>query len=302
MATGTDLLPLPGAGLYFAGSIMRPNGPFLSDNSFGLIGLITFFFTLFLRRAIRHPIPWWQRLLHISGAASALATALMPLFRSVGITLLIILLLDMYFKKDTGRAVVKLALILSAFGALAILSTKAQDAYQDRMDTANVYTRIAEMKQIVELVKLHTLTGLGVANFENAAKARAQSVGIYKGYEAADYPHNNLGAILTETGLMGFAPYVAAQIFLFMCFMRLKSSEPEGSRQVWTCFLYVFLSYWVNGMSLTAGYYSDLNLWYVFVLMVLYKYAITESRAPSVLRTPGLSFGSADGILANVAR
>src|SRR5439155_2441735 len=47
MATGTDLMPLPGAGLYFAGTVLRPNGPFSTDNSLALIGLISFFFLLF---------------------------------------------------------------------------------------------------------------------------------------------------------------------------------------------------------------------------------------------------------------
>src|SRR6266704_983958 len=52
MATGTDLMPLPGGGLYFAASVPRPNGPFSTDSSLALIGLISFFFLLFLRGAI----------------------------------------------------------------------------------------------------------------------------------------------------------------------------------------------------------------------------------------------------------
>src|SRR6267143_3529660 len=128
MRTGTDLLPLQDKGPYFAGSILRPNGPFSSINSFALIGLISFFFLLFLRRTIGEQLPWWQRLLHAAGLACALATALMPMFRSVAITLLIILLLDMYFNRRVGRMVAQLAVLTSVIGGLVVFSAKLPDS------------------------------------------------------------------------------------------------------------------------------------------------------------------------------
>jgi hypothetical protein len=45
---------------------------------------------------------------------------------------------------------------------------------------------------------------------------------------------------------------------------------------VWKYFLYIFLSYWVSGLSLTSGHYGDLNLWYLLTLAVLYKYGVTD--------------------------
>lgn len=288
MRTGTDLLPLQDGGLYFAGSILRPNGPFSSINSFALIGLISFFFLLFLRRTIGEQLPWWQRLLHTAGLACALATALMPMFRSVGVTLLIILLLDMYFNRRVGRMLAQLAVLTSVIGGLAVFSAKLPDAFEDRSHEGNFYSRIAQQRQTFELFKMHPLTGLGIANFENVAEAQGQSVGFYKGFESGNSPHNNLGAILAETGLMGFLPYVAAQVLLIAAFSQLYTVERRHSRAVWISFLYVFLSYWVSGLSLTSGYYSDLNLWYMFVMMVIYKFAITESKNPCVERRPEL--------------
>jgi O-antigen ligase len=278
MLTGTDLLPLQEAGLYFAGPILRPNGPFSSLNSFALIGLISFCFLLFLRRAIDEQLAWWQRVLHAAGLASALAAALMPLFRSVGITLLVILLLDMYFNRRVGRMLAQLAVLTSVIVALAAFSAKLPDAFEDRSHGGNFYSRIAQQRQTFELFKMHPFTGLGIANFENVAEAQGQSVGFYKGFESGDSPHNNLGGILAETGLVGFLPYVASQVLLITAFSKLRRVETRHSRTVWISFLYVFLSYWVSGLSLTSGYYSDLNLWYMFVLMVIYKYAITESK------------------------
>jgi O-antigen ligase len=276
MALGTALMPLPGSGLYFAGSILRPNGPFPSNGSFALISLISFFFLLFLRRALGTRMSWWQRLLHIAGVASALAMALMPLFRSVGITLLLILLLDMYFNRNVRNLVARLALLGCAVAALVIVSVKVPDAYEDRSDSGNLYGRIAEQKQTFQLFKMHPFTGAGINNFYNAVEGHNQFVGVYKGAESVDWPHNNLGAILAETGLTGFVPYVAAQVLLIMAFRRLCPLRTQQSRTAWIFFFYVFLSYWVTGLSLTTGYSSELNLWYLFVLMVLYKYAITE--------------------------
>jgi hypothetical protein len=53
---------------------------------------------------------------------------------------------------------------------------------------------------------------------------------------------------------------------------------------VWTYFLYIFLSYWVNGMTLASGYNSDLNLWFILAVATLYKYSIEDdvSREPAV--------------------
>ena len=276
MAKGTPLLPLPGAGMYFAGALLRPSGPFPSNGSYALIGLISFFSLLFLRRAIPERMPWWQRLLHPAGVASALAMALMPMFRSVGSTLLIIPLLDMYFNRNARNLLSKVAILGCAVAALVIVSAKVPDAFEDRSDAGNLYGRIAEQKQTYQLFKMHPLTGVGINNFYNVVEGQNQLVGVYKGAESVDYPHNNLGAILAETGLAGFVPYVVAQVWLVIAFRRIRAFGTEQSRWVWISFLYVSLSYWVSGLSLTTGYSSELNLWYMFVLMVLYKYAITE--------------------------
>jgi|SRR6266853_2171805 len=289
MATGTDIMPLPGVGLYFAGSVLRPNGPFATDNSFALIGLIGFFFLLFLRRAIGKQMPWWQRLLHTAGVASALATGLMPLFRSVGITLVIILLLDTFFKRRFDKLIASVAILLCVAGALAIFSAKAPDAYQDRLDRGNFYSRVAEQRQTLELFKMHPITGVGILNFFNVAQAQTRSVAVYKGFESVDAPHNNLGAILAETGLMGFVPYAAAQVLFIIACRKLTLKGTPQSQAAWISFLYVFLSYWVSGLSLTSGYYSDLNLWYIFVQVIICKYAITESRYVYAQRAPELA-------------
>ena len=92
-----------------------------------------------------------------------------------------------------------------------------------------------------------------------------------------------LGGILAETGILGFVPYVAAQIALFLVFWPLRRKREPRARLAWTYFLYIFLAYWINNMTLASGYSSDLNLWFILSISVLYKYSITENAASAEL-------------------
>src|SRR5262249_5678508 len=96
LALGTDLLPLTGAGDTFAGYqdvlVLRVNGPYLSNNSFGLINLVSFCLIWFLRSAIGDKMPQWQKALNACGIVAAFAAAVLPLFRSIFITIGLILL------------------------------------------------------------------------------------------------------------------------------------------------------------------------------------------------------------------
>jgi len=107
-----DLLPLPGGGLDMAGNysggkadiLIRPNGPFSSDNSLALVGMVTLFFLMFLRQALGAQMRNWQRWLHHAGIAAAAVAALMPLFRSLLITLALIALVDgIYYCRGLRR-------------------------------------------------------------------------------------------------------------------------------------------------------------------------------------------------------
>jgi hypothetical protein len=59
-------------------------------------------------------------------------------------------------------------------------------------------------------------------------------------------------------------------------FWRVRKWDTPVARLVWIFFLYVFLGYWINGMSLASGYNSDVNLWFIFALAIFYKYWMTD--------------------------
>ena len=284
MWRGEDLLPLPDAGLYYAGSaglqLLRVNGPFLSNTSLALIGLITFFLLGFLKRATSAKTVSWGRGLHALGATSALLVALMPLFRSVVLTLLTVFLLESLQTRGSVRRVMLLTAVVCLVGVFLWGSAALPDIYDERVSSLeNLYARIAQQQQSLELFWSHPLKGVGLNNFHDAAEKQTKYSTEFHGIEALDYPHSNLSAVLAETGILGFVPYLLAQILLVAAFWRIRQRGSGDSRLVWRYFRWIFLGYWLSGLNLTSGYYSDLNLWYVFSVALLYKYGVSESIA-----------------------
>jgi O-antigen ligase len=275
-----DLLPVTGGGLYFAGDYMgpgkqiliRPNGPFSSDNSLALVGLISLFLLVFLKKVLAEKMPGWQRFLHRIGIAGALVSTSLPLFRSVFLALFAAILVDAVYEHGRRRMARVGILLAFAFGFL-LLRLSLPEVFEERTDPEHIYGRIAENQQALVLFADHPFTGVGLDNFAEAAQ-NSKYVTDYEGYESVDSPHSNLGAVLAETGVFGFLPFAASQVFLIVAFWRITRIRSDTSTLVWKTFLFVFIGWWVNGLALTVMYASDSNMWYMFVLAFLYKFAL----------------------------
>ena len=276
----TSVIPLPGsAPLVYAGRFARPHGPFYNDDSFALIGMISLFFILFLRHALQDRWSGGRNLLHWVGVVCAVLQSLMPLFRSVGITFLLILLLENFFEKRVTKRLARIALIILFIGSVFGAATLVPDAYSDRSNPDNFYVRIAEQKQFIALFLDHPLFGVGIINFHAFVENNSRYMTQYHGVTSIDFPHSNMGGILSETGIVGLIPYVLAQFLLLRAFFRL--SKKRNEMDLWKSALYIFLSYSVSGLTLASGYNSDLNMWFMFTLMALYKYATTAEKPES---------------------
>jgi O-antigen ligase len=278
MVLGEDLLPLPGSSIVLAGSLVRPNGPFYTNDSFALIGLIAFFLLLFLRQALDDEVPAWRRWLHAVGCGAALAMGLMPMFRSVLITLMLILLLKTLWARKPSHRIAGFVLIFICLAGASLVSILAPEAYEDRSRPDNFYVRLAEQMQTLQLFWSHPILGVGLGNFTATVENNTTYMAFYNGVQSIDSPHNNLGGILSETGVVGFVPYVAAQVLLVMAFWKIRRRDTRDAKVAWTYFIFIFLCYWTNGMTLASGYNSDLNLWFVFAICVIYKFAMTDNE------------------------
>lgn len=273
IVAGQDLLPLGTSATVYAG-IVRPNGPFESNDSLALIGGVSLFFLLFLRVALGPCLSTGRKVLHSIGLAAAISMALLPLFRSVAITLFLVLIIDTFWVRGTARRSWHIALILASAGMIFTVAALAPQVYEDRSGAGNIYGRVAEFEQSLHVFAEHPLFGVGFLNFHNYVAGEVRYVSTYEGVTSLDWPHDNLAEVLTETGILGFLPYILAQILLVKAMWELRRSSSSG-RMVWKCFVYLFLTYWITGLSESSGY-GPLNLWYLFVISVLCKYALSE--------------------------
>ena len=288
MATGQDLLPVPGAKLDFAADIARPNGPFGSNDQLALIGGVSLFLLLFLRAAMGQNIGAGRRVFHSIGLAAAAGMTLMPMFRSVMITLLVVLIIDTFWEQRVGRRTWRIALI-AVFGASIFAARVLVPAvFQDRSDSDNWYARIAQSEQSLKVFAAHPVLGVGYSNFNYAVAGNSQYLASYEGVNSVDWPHSNIGSALTETGILGFLPYIIMHVLLILALWRLSRTSGAG-RLVWKYLLYMVLVYWMTGLTESSGFEAPVNVWYIFAIAVCYKYALTtpDSDLAADAPTPG---------------
>jgi len=276
MVTGVDLLPAQGSGMdYAGGGIPRPNGPFTSNDALALIGAVSFFFLLFLRANLGPKLSAGRRTLHSIGLAAAIGMALMPMFRSVALTLLIVLIIDTFWEKRAARRAWRVALILGSVGLIFIAPLFVPESMvEDRSRAENVYGRIAQFEQSLRVFAEHPVLGVGFYNFQKVVAGEPRYAASYEGVHSVDTPHNNLTQVLAETGILGFVPYMMAHILLLRAMWQLRQLSCSG-HLAWKYYVYLFLTYWITGLTESSGY-SPLNLVYVFATAISYKYVMTD--------------------------
>jgi O-antigen ligase len=199
---------------------------------------------------------------------------LMPMFRSVAITLLVVLLIDTFWQQRAASRAWRIVLMLAAVALIFIGPVFAPDMFEDRSSTANLYGRVAEFEQSLRLFVDHPVLGVGFLNFHEFVAGEPRYIASYAGVSSLDWPHNNLAQVATETGILGFVPYVMAHVLLFIAMWRLRKSSTSGYL-MWKYYVYVFLSYWITGLTESSGY-SPVNVWYLFVIAVFCKYVLTD--------------------------
>src|SRR2546427_771058 len=165
VVTGQDLLPVGGSVMFYAGGIPRPNGPFESNDALALSGAVNFFFLLFLRVILGPKLSAGRRMLHSIGLAAALGMALMPMFRSVLLTLLIVLIINTFWEKRTTRRAWRVALMFAAVGLIFIATLFVPESVvEDRSRAENVYGRVVQFEQSLRVFVQHPEPSICIRN------------------------------------------------------------------------------------------------------------------------------------------
>lgn len=302
-ATGIDLFAFKGAEIVREGE-RRVNGPFASDSSFAVICLLLFVFLQAAPRMFRLRLDRGAKLVYASSLVAAVLGALIPLFRTVAIALVVCWV----FSNLAARAgdirswsalvrswtrsrslfpgtigAVILVVMLIAFGGW--FTTVAPSIIGSRLtDPRTAFGRLATWQAAAEITLDNPVFGAGLGNYPNYFDATHyyadEPPEEVLATRAVDSPHSNALWISSELGLTGFLLYLVANIYLFLMGWRaFKNAADRRQRVIASCFLALVFAYWIPGLTLSIGYYSDLNLYFFFLTGALSSSFVSSKRA-----------------------
>ena len=281
LATGFDLFAYKGSELIRAGE-RRVNGPFSADSSYAVICLMLFLFLRAAPQALSVRFDKTSRLVYEGALGAAMIASMLPMFRTVGIALVacwaILELASGRRPALEARSLVAGRWHIAVLVAVVSLGAAVTPALFARRlaDPSNAFSRVATWEAAAEIAAEHPLFGVGLANYGDFFLAKYkwedESVEQVMNTSAIPSPHSNLLWIAAELGWLAFAVYVVANISLaLMGWRTLRRERNRPRRTAAACFVALVVAYWITGLTLTSGVYSDLNLYFLFLAGVLSK-------------------------------
>jgi hypothetical protein len=297
LASGGNLFPYKGSEVMREAE-RRVNGPFASDSSYAIISLLL---ALFLRSApqmLRVKLDEGAQLVYALAVAAAVAASLLPMFRAIALALVVCwavveAALAHYGQSSTTkprRAILRAAaFLISVMMAIVILEAVYSSSPAQRlMNPENAYSRIATWQAAIRMAADHPIFGVGILNYTDYYDRYywEQSYWLEEKLETwiVNSPHSNLLWITSELGLIGLAAYLLANFYLLITGYRMLTR----ARVVAGCYLALMAAYWIAGLTLQSGAYSDLNLYFFFLLGLLSQFERKQTRSayPERLQSP----------------
>ena len=292
--TGTDLFRYKGSELIREGEL-RVNGPFASDSSYAIISLLIAVFLAFAPRVFNVKLDRAARLVYGFAIAASVAASMLSRFRMVAAAVVVCWLIFAAARgAETGWAArVKSAwrtkrlspsslklhpftmtvIVLIALVALSALVASA--SLGQRLASArNAYGRLATWEAAARIAAENPLLGVGITNYTDYFRAKyfesERPVESIIEARAALSPHSNPLWVAAEVGAPAFALYAMANVYIFrMGYRALKRAGDRRRRAAALCFVALSVAYFLPGLTLTSGVYSDLNLYFFFLLGLL---------------------------------
>jgi hypothetical protein len=275
VTTEHDLFPYGSQPMYTDNRILRADGPFEQQVVLSVVAMLAFFFIIYLRRLLPLTISPWLTLLHKSASVAAFVAALLPLNRGLIVALIPVAIID----SCSRHRLLSRRIWATFFGILLLVTVVAKlndpRLYEDRVASPdNFYQRLAQQQETLRVVSEYPVFGVGFGLYHDFVATDPRYLASWKGIESMNTPHNVLMTVLAEEGLAGFLCYVAAQALLIGAMWKIRKAYPPG----WLAFLYCILVYVLIGLDFATVYFSDINLFYVFILGVLYQMQIRIAR------------------------
>jgi hypothetical protein len=139
----------------------------------------------------------------------------------------------------------------------------------------NFYGRLASAQTAVLIALDNPVAGVGLTNYSAYFDVifsdwQHQDVAWVNDIRAAETPHSNFLWIASELGFSGLAPYLLANAYLLlMGFRALRRAKTRQQLIASGGFVVLFAAYTLSGLTLQSGFYSDLNLYFFFMLGLL---------------------------------
>lgn len=255
--SGTDRLAYSGASIFRTG-IVRPNGPFVTDNSYAMIGALVALFLLWSPRALGVRIRGVAASLWVLGLGGCVLATAIPLFRTILASILVAAAVPWILQRRV-RLLARASLIglLLALATLpALLAVSGTAVFRDRiLDPSSGFSRAATYLAGADIVADHPIVGVGLTNYhayfvEKFGDAWYVEVETVGDEGAESYPHNNVLSVWAELGLVGLFPFIFAGIALAGFAWRRLDFESLG----------MIVAYVLPGLTLVTCYSADLNL------------------------------------------
>ena len=282
LATGIDLFRYKGAELVREGE-RRVNGPFAADSSFAIICLILFLFLKAAPRIIRVRFDRAGKLVYVCATAAAALGTLLPLFRVAAFALVLCWIAQRWLasrddvlalKRAEFRRLLSVAAVVAVISIVFVgwlaMALPARSGWR-LLSPRTVFGRLATWQGAAEIAVENPIFGVGLANYADHYDASHyysdEAPEEILDTKAAPNPHSNLLWIASELGLPAAALYVVGNLYLFLMGWRaLKRARNPRQRTAAACFVSIVVAYWITGLTLASGNYSDLNLCFLFLL------------------------------------
>jgi hypothetical protein len=295
---------ITGANLFqYKGSVieredeLRVNGPFSADVTLANVSLLLALFLIAAPRIFNARLDATAEMLRRCAIVAAIIASMLPMFRTIAAAIIAGLIVMRIASKPgaesqrrgpeanrrRGRAAgrwLALGLLVISVGFVMI----GPLAIEERLkDPRNAFGRLATWEAAAAIALEQPLTGVGLTNygeyFYERRRREDRWVETFMETRAANSPHSNWLWIASELGLVVFALYVLANVSLFQIGYRaLKRAARPDARAAAACFIALVVAYWIPGLTLASGYYSDLNLYLFFMLGLLSnKFLVSSS-------------------------
>jgi len=238
----------PSVGIHWT----RVRGPFVSSPALGLALIFCFFSNLVLARNTV-----WMR-----WPLLALNTLMLPVLfwtrtRSVWLSFAVCLLVWVAYSRQRMSRVVLISGLTAAVLLIAVINMNnflGDDRAKGGLtDIEPITLRIGLARMSWELVQDHPLFGVGFGHFRDFAPGVARDPSSpYFAFGTTALEHNNLLSIVSETGVVGLALYLALMIALLRYSIRLFKKLPPGgrgfiNRDLLVLYWILFAAYVVDG-------------------------------------------------------